>query len=670
MFGENQRRYFIGQLRHIDELLGSAIEELDPEVDPSRVFQRTVHDATLAQRKTLADFVAQLRFSLRRFTKTHDLHDERRLPSGLWAFRSSMAIARVAAEELRPKYWSGYGAVDPQAATAGERFAAELIGILDRIDRYLLLGEGMELKDRLTQLEGFPEEGALLAQLERMITTHGLIELRAPLELLIHRAKTPRFEIAVLGRVSAGKSSLVNWWLGQSILPTGVTPVTSIPTHITHGDAVRVILTIAHSGDPLQILLEELPRYVTERWNPGNTKQILNIEIKVPAERLNRDIALVDTPGLGSLASAGLAQTFEYLPRCDLAVLLIAAGVPISQEDIDLARAVVEAGGDLTVVLSKADQLSAQDLESVRRHTEAQLAANLKIPLIVRPVSTYPCRLDLAKAWFDEEIQPRLTRRRQDARASLKRKIALLGERVAADLDSRLGSQSGEQSTVLKREPGANDAIAQARLELARAASSLRSMYIAHVELSPKVDTGVRQVLAHGWLAGDIDSVLREQIEFATRCIASRPGDAVVLSLQEVHDLISDVLRRTNLSPPEGLSQPRGRPIFEMPVILPSLYLRPRWLPPIRRLACLVAGMRVRRSLLADMQQHLLVHAEALSRWGGAYLEDLTGQFDAAIAPLESASRVADALQNASHSEAAREDLELLQRWPKTSSSH
>jgi GTP-binding protein EngB required for normal cell division len=667
MFGENQRRYFLSQLRHIEELMSSALQELDPDLDPDRLFEKVRRDATLAQRSTLADYLALLRFSLRRFMQQHELEDTRDPPSGLWAFRTAVSFARIAAEELNPRYWSGYGAVEPQAAAAGERFSAELKYILARIDGYLIRGDGVELKDRLAQLERVSEEAPLLAELARVIASHGLVELRAPLELLIERARRPRFEIAVFGRVSSGKSSLLNWWIGRTLLPTGVTPVTSVPTHITHGETPRARVTVAGAGEIVESSLEDLAQYVTESMNPRNTKQILNVAIEVPADRLEPGIELVDTPGLGSLAAAGASQTLEYLPRCDLGILLVEAGAPLSREDTDVARALMDAGSDVSVALSKADQLSAHDLERARSYAETEIAARLKVPVVVRSVSTLPGRTELATTWFEAEIAPRLARHREAADIALKRKIAVLRESVAAALDSRLVSTPAPQEPARPATDSRANRIAQARLGLDRTKSSMRGLRIAHAELRQEVSQALQLELARGWRAGDEGEHLRERVERAAQRAASAPGDVVTSSLQEIHEQLAAVLRQSGENA-ESLPSPRGRPLFELPPIAPAIYPRPRWLPPGETPSAWVAGRRIPRSLIESIEEQLLVHADALSRWGLEYLSELTREFNAAVATVESQHRSTDIPASTRELDALRQDLERLRRWPNSSS--
>jgi len=671
MFGANQRRYFANQLRYIDEILGDAAEQLDPR--PSEhMFQGVVPDATAAQRKTLRDFLAQLRFVLRRFMDAHDLRDERIVPSGLWAFRTAISFARVAAQELRPRYWSGYGPVDPAAAAAANQLAAELITVLDRIEQYLVRGAETGLEARISQLEALSQEVSLLRELDRIVSTHGLTELRTALERLIDRAAAPRFEIAVFGRVSSGKSSLLNWWLERPVLPTGVTPVTTVPTLVTHGISPRVRLTVANSSESLEIAIGDLSRFVTEEGNPENTKDVLEILIEVPARRLQNGIYLVDTPGLGSLPSAGAMQTLEYLPRCDLGILLIEAAAPITREDIDVARALLHAGGELLVLTSKADRLSAADWEQTRAYVHSQFESELQASVNPRPVSTVGEHAALASAWFDRELAPRIAEHQRHAARSLRRKLAVLRESAMSLLESRLALtrsplRSSDPSPTL--EVVDHTAIAEIRVELEGAHSSVLGARNACREISPRVLNAAREELARSWSAGDRATTTNARVARAMWGVAREPGDALTRVLHQLHGHLSAVLKRSANPTPEATPPPRGRPVLELS--LPgsgSFYGKPPCLPPFLPIARLAARARLSPALLASVQRQLSLHGEALLRWGRRYLDDLAAQFNVTIAPLEGIERLShDAPTTPAEMQATLEDLKLLRGWPPPS---
>ena len=673
MFGANQRRYLFNQLRYIDELLSDAAREL--ELAPSgRMFAKVLPDASLVQRRTLRDFLEQLRFVLRRFMDANDLHDERVIPSGLWAFRTALTFARVAAQELRPRYLAGYGPVDPAGADHADRLAAELISLLGRIDQYLVRGDDKALEERLSQLEAQSDEGRLLRELTRIVSTYGLTELRGSLERLIDRAAAPRFEMALFGRVSSGKSSLLNWWLEQPLLPTGVTPVTAVPTHITHGTVPRACLTIAHSPTPVEIAIDALSAYITEKGNPGNRKEVLEVLIQVPAQRLQSGIYLVDTPGLGSLASAGALQTLDYLPRCDLGVLLIEAGAPVGREEIAVVRALRHAGSDLLVLASKADRLSAPDLAGSCEYVRSQFESELGVSLDVRPVSTIGEQAEFAARWFDQAIAPRISSFRKEAIAALKRKIGVLRESVVAVLDTRLASSSDEPGTTGPHSTSPPESpfhrpISEMRAELERATSQLPETGRAYREIGPKVLDAAQEELARSWFVADSTTITSARVTRTMQRVASEPGDALTLMLCKLHGDAAALLRRAGQPTTEALAAPRGRPVLELSLpASPGLYRMPRCLPPLLPLARLAASARLSPALTATLHRQLSIHGEALARWAREYLDGLASHFNVSVGALESIERFSSGTSlELSERPPALEDIDLLRNWPSSS---
>jgi hypothetical protein len=81
---------------------------------------------------------------------------------------------------------------------------------------------------------------------------------------LFARLAEDRFNLAVVGRFSRGKGSLMNAILGMDRLPTGVVPLTSVITTVTYGSAERVTLHFLGTSLIEDIRLDQLSDYVTE----------------------------------------------------------------------------------------------------------------------------------------------------------------------------------------------------------------------------------------------------------------------------------------------------------------------------------------------------------------------------------------------------------------------
>jgi hypothetical protein len=87
---------------------------------------------------------------------------------------------------------------------------------------------------------------------------------------LLVRLAEDRFNLAVVGQFSRGKTSLMNALLGMDRLPVGVLPLTSVVTTVYHGDHERVLVQCKGWSLPHEVPLGELARHVTQAGNPGN----------------------------------------------------------------------------------------------------------------------------------------------------------------------------------------------------------------------------------------------------------------------------------------------------------------------------------------------------------------------------------------------------------------
>ncbi|MGA8580221.1 MAG: dynamin family protein, partial [Bryobacteraceae bacterium] len=292
------------------------------------------------------------------------------------SIRVTLGFVDIAFDECRPKRMAGYGEVAQTAATELSGLVDEMQGVVSRLNSYLAQGQSADLEKRLQRLEEAGNDIALVKTLERAINRHGLVEFRPALATIIDRLESQSFEIAVFGRVSSGKSSLLNHIVGQNVLPVGVNPITAVPTRLAYGSEPRATAWFA-DGKPEQFGIERLGEFVTEQRNPGNIRHVTRIVVELPAPRLEEGIVYVDTPGLGSLATSGAAETKAYLPRCDLGVVLIDAGSTLTQDDLATVQALCDAGIAASVLLSKADLLAPEDRNRARQYVADHIRSDL-----------------------------------------------------------------------------------------------------------------------------------------------------------------------------------------------------------------------------------------------------------------------------------------------------
>jgi GTP-binding protein EngB required for normal cell division len=331
----------------------------------------------------------------------------------------------------------GYGQVPESLVPELNGLVEEMSSLLRKLSTYLAQDLGQDLQGRLQRLERTSDEIELLKVLERIINERGLVEFRSTLSIILDRLESNSFQIAVFGRVSSGKSSLLNYILETDVLPVGVNPITAVPTRIVHGPEPRLAVAFLDKKTE-RMEITRLPEFVSEPFNPGNMKHVTWIIVELPSKRLQDGVLFVDTPGLGSLATAGAAETLAYLPRCDLGVVLIDAGSTLTQEDLSTLQSLYEAAIPAFVLLSKADLLAPEDRDRSVRYISDQISSQLGLKLSVHPVSTKGEHASLLDEWFAHEIQPLCEHHQELAQQSVRRKIGALREAVEAALKVRL----------------------------------------------------------------------------------------------------------------------------------------------------------------------------------------------------------------------------------------
>ena len=185
---------------------------------------------------------------------------------------------------------------------------------------------------------------------------------------LQERLAEERFHLAILGQFKRGKSTLLNALLGEPLLPTGVVPLTSIPTFMRAGKtcAVRVFFREGKQSAFPDLALDQareiLARHVTEKGNPRNRLGVEFVEVEHPASILGAGVVLIDTPGIGSTLRHNTEATLNFLPQCDAALFVVSADPPITEVEKEFLKAVQDKVAKLCFVMNKVDYLTETEL--------------------------------------------------------------------------------------------------------------------------------------------------------------------------------------------------------------------------------------------------------------------------------------------------------------------
>jgi hypothetical protein len=185
----------------------------------------------------------------------------------------------------------------------------------------------------------------------------GRDDLAERLRVAVARLTRPTTIICVVGEFKQGKSSLVNGLLGEVICPVDDDLATSALTLIRHGETSRVEVR-RRVGEEVLVEasdVEHLDDWVCEAGNPGNGKGVERVDVVLPNDILARGVAIVDTPGMGSLGAGHAAATLAFLPFSDALVFVSDSSSELSAPEVDFLQRARELCPNVVFALTKTD---------------------------------------------------------------------------------------------------------------------------------------------------------------------------------------------------------------------------------------------------------------------------------------------------------------------------
>jgi len=137
------------------------------------------------------------------------------------------------------------------------------------------------------------------------------IQLKKALDRLQMRSEEP-MKVAITGQFSSGKSTFLNALLAKSILPTGITPVTSKVNYIRYGEEFKIRVRYKDGRDEYHDI-SNIAHFTDQR---EHVEDISYLVLYAPLNIL-KDVVFVDTPGLNSQAASDTQTTERVLKEVD-----------------------------------------------------------------------------------------------------------------------------------------------------------------------------------------------------------------------------------------------------------------------------------------------------------------------------------------------------------------
>ena len=194
---------------------------------------------------------------------------------------------------------------------------------------------------------------------------------------LLARLAAGRFQLAVAGQFSRGKTTLMNALLGGSYLPMGAVPMTSGVTTVQYGAVARALVRSRASSLPVEVPVTEVARFVAQASADRTRMQVASVEVEIPAEILRLGFQFVDTPGVRSAITANTAATRRYLPEADAVIFVTGFDSPLTEAEADFLAAAAAHAGKLFLVINKRDLVTVPEATHVTAYVRQWAHENL-----------------------------------------------------------------------------------------------------------------------------------------------------------------------------------------------------------------------------------------------------------------------------------------------------
>jgi predicted GTPase len=141
-------------------------------------------------------------------------------------------------------------------------------------------------------------------------------DVRRRVTAMYERLAEP-LRVAVAGRVSAGKSTLVNALLAQRVLPVGAGECTRVVTWLRYAEVDEAVLALVN-GERRTLELGTTRSLPAEFGTDLESVECLDVRLYNDALK---ELTLIDTPGLESLSPGVSARTIDLLGRASVSAV-------------------------------------------------------------------------------------------------------------------------------------------------------------------------------------------------------------------------------------------------------------------------------------------------------------------------------------------------------------
>jgi len=194
------------------------------------------------------------------------------------------------------------------------------------------------------------------------------------------------FKIYLVGPFSCGKSTLLNNWMGTSLLPKGIAPETAVATELHYSETERTVMYPFGDGDgfgaPMELsgVGQDKMRQITDLANKGKLARVC-LYINNPKLKEYSDVCLVDLPGLSSACKAHELAINQFLLEKSVGIFCVPmpAGT-VAQDALEFLQDMDRYRASFDLLLTKSDECKQSDHDEIKNHVAETIKSRLGIP--------------------------------------------------------------------------------------------------------------------------------------------------------------------------------------------------------------------------------------------------------------------------------------------------
>ena len=224
------------------------------------------------------------------------------------------------------------------------------------------------------------------------------------LDKVSEKIENDSFKIQIVGTFKNGKSTFINSFLGEEILPAYTLPATCVINEVKYGDEKRAVVYFCNpitddmrikgisekayqhimkynkkDVPPLEIPYNEIEEYVTIPLVEEPSVALMSspferVELFWPMDLLKNGVEIIDSPGLNE-AQARTKVTMEYLTKADAIIFLLIADKLLSQDEMDFIQYNLKENGfdKPFFIVNKCDIIRPREIPQIKNYTKERL---------------------------------------------------------------------------------------------------------------------------------------------------------------------------------------------------------------------------------------------------------------------------------------------------------